>query len=91
MNSTQFYILTFVIIGTALTLFLLVVNSSSIVKEKHYCYSPRSQICTLQHDPVCGYFNETVQCVKAPCAQTYSNSCRACANEKVEYWVEGEC
>jgi hypothetical protein len=93
MNSTVFYLLTFVIIGTALVVFLLAANSQMIVKEadKEYCYPPRLQMCTLHYDPVCGYFNETVQCVKSPCAATYSNSCHACADEKVEYWKPGKC
>jgi len=30
-------------------------------------------------------------CFKAPCADTYSNSCVACLDEKVSYWIKGNC
>ncbi len=61
--------------------------------EKHYC-SPEDRdadACITLHDPVCGWFNESVRCVTYPCAETYSNQCFACMDEKVEYWTEGEC
>ncbi len=49
-------------------------------------------LCTTLYDPVCGFIE--VQCVTTPCypiPQTYSNSCFACQNENVLYWVPGEC
>ena len=45
----------------------------------------------MEYRPVCGWFGENVQCVKAPCAYEASNPCDACANEDVVYWTEGEC
>jgi len=50
-----------------------------------------AQYCTQNYDPVCGWFSEDIQCVQYPCASTYSNSCSACIDEKVDYWTEGEC
>lgn len=47
--------------------------------------------CTAIAMPVCGYFSQDVQCIKAPCAQNYGNFCEACADLKVEFWTEGEC
>ena|SRR3989338_3074651 len=48
--------------------------------------------CDTVYAPVCGYFDPSkIQCIKAPCAQTYSNGCVACDDEKVLSWIEGEC
>jgi hypothetical protein len=51
----------------------------------------RPTICTMDFVPVCGYFEESIQCIKEPCGQTYSNGCMACSDEKVDYWIDGEC
>ena len=51
----------------------------------------RLDICTKEYNPVCGYWNENIKCIKAPCAQTYGNSCEACSNEDVKGWTSGEC
>lgn len=57
-----------------------------------YCDSEnRPEACTKEYLPVCGHFNENIQCIKAPCAETYGNACVACSDEKVSYWTEGEC
>jgi len=62
--------------------------------EKHYCTESqkKADVCIQLYQPVCGWFDpEKMQCVKYPCAQTFSNSCFACVDEKVLYWTEGEC
>ncbi|MBN2101363.1 MAG: hypothetical protein JW716_00660 [Candidatus Aenigmarchaeota archaeon] len=63
------------------------------VPTKTYCTEEQRgvQACTMEYRPVCGWFDESIQCVKYPCADTYSNPCMACSDEKVEYWTEGEC
>jgi hypothetical protein len=38
-------------------------------------------LCTTLYEPVCGY----------PLKETFSNSCFACQNSEVIYWVPGEC
>ncbi len=58
--------------------------------ERNYC-SERPEVCTQLYDPVCGWFSENIQCPAYPCAQTYPNSCHACADSKVDYWTEGRC
>ncbi|KRX06933.1 hypothetical protein PPERSA_07096 [Pseudocohnilembus persalinus] len=57
---------------------------------KHEC-TIRSQLCTKIYQPVCGYFNSDIQCFKYPCAQNYGNSCTACADDKVDYYILGKC
>lgn len=51
--------------------------------NKTYCLPEQrnSNICTFLYNPVCGM----------PMHQTFSNSCIACSNKSVEYYVQGEC
>jgi len=68
-------------------------GSETKVEEKQYC-APESRnvdACTMDYNPVCGWFNSNVNCVKYPCAITASNVCGACRNPDVEYWTPGEC
>lgn len=60
----------------------------------HYCTaaSREAEACTQIYKPVCGWFNpDDVQCIRYPCAQTYSNECLACVNEDILYWTDGDC
>lgn len=66
--------------------------------EKHMCthldctsYNDCNFACPTLYDPVCGWFDNSIICYKYPCAETYSNSCIACADSKVKYWTSGEC
>jgi hypothetical protein len=43
--------------------------------------SRATNVCSEIYIPVCGYPQEKV----------YSNSCFACINNQIEYYVEGEC
>lgn len=57
------------------------------VGKKNYCTEEQreAEVCTMEYAPVCGYdLNEQM-------IETFSNSCMACANASVEYWVHGEC
>lgn len=58
-----------------------------------YCTPESREVdaCIEVYEPVCGWFSQEVQCLVYPCAVTYSNSCKACMDEAVEYWTEGEC
>ena len=47
-------------------------------EERIYCAAENrnAQACIAIYQPVCGWFNpEKIQCIRYPCAQTYSNSC----------------
>lgn len=62
------------------------------IDNRNYCPENRGNgFCIELYKPVCGWFGKNIQCIRYPCAQTYSNECFACNNEKVEYWTEGEC
>lgn len=52
----------------------------------------RAEACAEIYEPVCGLFDpDKVQCIKAPCGQTYSNSCEACRDANVLGYSAGEC
>ena len=63
-------------------------------EQKNYCTPKQknAQVCSEIYAPVCGWFDSSrIQCIKYPCASTYSNSCFACQNLDVSYWTKGEC
>jgi len=54
--------------------------------------SRNADFCIEIYQPVCGWNDpEKIQCIKFPCATTFSNSCFACMDENVLYYTEGEC
>jgi putative hemolysin len=59
----------------------------------HVCTKAQknAEACTLDYNPVCGWYNSSIQCIKYPCAGNYGNSCQACADAKVASWTQGEC
>ena len=62
--------------------------------EKVFCREEQRNVgaCIEIYQPVCGWNDpEKIQCIKFPCANTYSNSCFACADENVLYYTKGEC
>ena len=68
-------------------------NQNESLKQ-NYCTAGQRQgeMCIQLYQPVCGWFDPArVQCIKYPCANTFSNNCFACHDDKVLYWTEGEC
>lgn len=62
--------------------------------QQNYCTpeQKKADVCIEIYKPVCGWSDpEKIQCIRYPCARTFSNSCYACADENVLYWTEGEC
>ncbi|KAL4471113.1 hypothetical protein ABPG72_006494 [Tetrahymena utriculariae] len=49
-----------------------------------------NQACTQESYPVCGLFDSSVLCKKAPCGSNFSNKCVACTNEQVSYFLLGQ-
>ncbi|VAW60449.1 hypothetical protein MNBD_GAMMA08-2100 [hydrothermal vent metagenome] len=48
------------------------------------CKTPKSQICTREYKPVCGYEVDGNY-------KTFSNACTACSNAKIVSYAEGAC
>ena len=54
--------------------------------------SREADVCMSLFEPVCGLFDPgKIQCIKAPCGQTFSNSCEACKDPNVMGYTSGEC
>lgn len=95
MNEKLSMIIVIIIILAVIAAALFAVNLSDKEKDKKfYCPDESRQVeaCIEIYQPVCGWFNpDKVQCLKYPCAETFSNSCFSCINENVMYYTEGEC
>ena len=85
-------VLILIIIGGGLA-FFFENNRGNVSEERHYCsnISREGRFCTQEYAPVCGWFKEEIKCIKWSCAMTFSNGCFACLDEKVEYYINGEC
>ena len=90
-------ITTAIVLGLVLLAFVVSLaigpNKSTNNEGKEYCSEPSRGVdaCITLYKPVCGWFSDNIQCIKYPCAQTYSNLCEACKNIEVSYFTEGEC
>ena len=65
-----------------------------IEENRVYCTEEQKQadVCIEIYQPVCGYSDpEKIKCFRAPCALTFSNSCFACLDKDVLYWVDDIC
>ncbi|MEM3112871.1 MAG: hypothetical protein QXI33_00410 [Candidatus Pacearchaeota archaeon] len=63
-------------------------------KDKINCLPGQRNMphCIQIYKPVCGY--RQIECIRVPCnpvPETFSNSCVACSDERVLYYIEGEC
>jgi hypothetical protein len=48
--------------------------------------------CTNEYIPVCGLYDPAqIQCVKAPCGETFDNVCYACHDSRVKSYFDGPC
>lgn len=65
----------------------VIYNESETTPGRFYC-TPASrdvEACTFVYDPVCGWSSDSAQ------STDFSNSCLACMNENISYWIEGTC
>ncbi len=97
-NNLKKTIIFFVVSLSVLTLIIFALEffraSTDSETEKTLCLDSQrnAENCIQFYSPVCGWNDpEKIQCIKYPCAQTYSNSCFACSDENVQFWTEGEC
>ena len=52
----------------------------------------KAGICPLRTEFACGWFDpKKIQCIKAPCAETFKNRCYACLDKRVVAWTPGKC
>lgn len=67
-------------------------TDSQAVQEPRYCgvEDRNADECLPDSNPVCGWFNEN-ECEGDLCVRLFANSCEACLNPDVEYWVYGDC
>ena len=57
-------------------------NKTYIEVIENFCLNKDTEdLCMTLYDPVCGY----------PLEKTFSNSCFACQNKEIVYWMPGEC
>ncbi|CAD8100003.1 unnamed protein product [Paramecium sonneborni] len=68
-------------------------TSSSTSSQIFKCDGPKVEnpICPEYYKQTCGLFNSNIQCIKAPCGQTFSNECFACGNANVDTYFFGDC
>lgn len=61
--------------------------------KKTYCTKEQRNVdaCYTLYEPVCGWFNQSINCIKYPCASDYPNDCSACKDSKVEFITKGKC
>ena len=88
-----------IICASVIFVLLLIAFFSRSIKEdtsaepkKFYCDNvSRAASCNDVGDSVCGWFNQSVQCFKYPCAVEFPLRCEACKNPQVEYYTFGAC
>lgn len=66
-------------------------SSAEIIKKTCSEADRAGDVCAQLYMPTCGWFNQTIKCLRYPCAQNFGNPCEACHNQQVEYWTAGEC
>jgi hypothetical protein len=73
----------------------LIFSISEVIDDQLFKCNPEDRdvdACIEIYQPVCG--NVNVECVTTPCPpvkETFSNSCFACMNPRVDFYTEGEC
>ncbi|EAR91446.1 kazal-type proteinase inhibitor 1 (macronuclear) [Tetrahymena thermophila SB210] len=75
------------------TLFFAEGACNSYPENAVFCHpdAVNNKMCTKEYIPVCGIYEKTVNCIKAPCGETYPNKCHACISGKSSYFVPGNC
>ena len=76
-----------------LLLTLVLILSTSTVFTNYTCTKDdRDLDCSnVKSEKVCGLFNKTINCIKAPCGNDYTSQCLACKNVDVEAVVFRPC
>jgi len=94
MAKTKTIIISSILIIIAILIILASVrNNPNPTPSQNYCTneSRQGEVCPEVYQPVCGWSNESIQCIKYPCVAMYGNSCEACHDAKVAYYTPGAC
>ncbi|MEK6928599.1 MAG: hypothetical protein AABW65_01430 [Nanoarchaeota archaeon] len=61
-------------------------TKKNVSEEKNFCSgkSRDGDFCIQIYEPVCGWYSLGT-------SKTFGNSCFACLDKSVSYWIEGEC
>ena len=59
-------------------------NSDNEIIVDNKCTEPRPEVCTMEHDPACGYKSDGT-------SKTYSSGCSACTEKEIIGFNKGEC
>lgn len=60
-------------------------QQDDLINEKLIpCETPRTQACTREYQPVCGFESDGNH-------KTFSNACTACSNPKISSYCDGDC
>ena len=74
---------------------IIFVSILIFINSESYPYTckqeERGAVCTQEFKGVCGLFNQSIQCIKAPCGRTFGTICQACSDESVATVTEGTC
>ena len=100
MKKTQVILLILILISIISLVYIdknktTIINNPDLTKLKAIdCLPEQRNVdeCIEIYQPVCGQVQ--VECIKAPCKtirETYENSCKACTNERILSYTEGEC
>ncbi|MEK6895842.1 MAG: hypothetical protein AABX12_00070 [Nanoarchaeota archaeon] len=65
-------------------------------RAAHYCSDESREVeeCEDIDEPVCGWYDlSRVECAPDdPCVRSvFPNVCKACQNDNIKYWTEGDC
>jgi len=80
-------VMSFLLLILIISFVIVSLNREPIENEREFCTEESRDIeaCIEIYQPVCGYdINQNK-------IQTFSNSCFACIDENVKYYIEGEC
>ncbi len=90
MKNKNYAYIAIVVAVVLLAAILILMNGRERVDETNgervYCTEEQrlAEVCTMEYAPVCGYHEDGLP-------QTYPNSCFACMNPQVIYYIVGEC
>ncbi|MEK6832498.1 MAG: hypothetical protein AABY32_00495 [Nanoarchaeota archaeon] len=89
--ATIFFIFLLILFSIILCVKIFQKNGET-TGEIRYCNSDSSYIdvCAEIYEPVCGYYT-LEECDNINCRKTLSNSCFACIDKNVLFYIDGGC